>query len=230
MVDLWLVGTQFAAPILCRMANFMLSLLAFSFPFKGQLLTWFAVMVWHTWLSVTSSSGQASSGLPRNLFISEGEKFTFLPLTYTLLYPKIFPLMFSKVFPYMVGHKHLPNENKVFWRWTKCLSIGIWEKSSIGYPKSFDTGLTHQSSIGHLALFDQALISKLRLGVWNPSIKLWSASLRLSAGPPFDQVNFTMLRLVLQRVLRLELHTLPQSEHQNEMTFEWHFSAEFLLI
>ena len=28
----------------------------------------------------------------------------------------------------------------------------------------------------------------------------------------------------------MELQTLPQSEHQNKITFKWHFSAEFVLV
>ena len=129
----------------------------------------------------------------------------------------------------MVGHKHLPNENQVFWSWTKCLSIGIWEMSSIGYPKSFNTGLTHQSSIGHLALFDQALIGKLRLGVWNPSIKLWCASLRLSAGPLWPSQFHNSLTKYFRGSFDWNFILYLNQNIRSEMTFEWHFGSEFPL-
>ena len=152
-----------------------------------------------------------------------------------LLYPKIFPLTFYKIFSHMGGYKHLLEEKitnfevgQSAFQLTslKCLSIGIWEKSSIGYLKSFETGLTHQSSIGHLALFDQVLISKLRLGVWNPSIKLWSANLRLSAGPPAIKLWSASLRLSVGPLRSCQCHNASTSTSEGPSTGTSYFISD----
>ena len=78
--------------------------------------------------------------------------------------------------------------NKVLFDWPgKTLRFVLWTNTLIG----------------HLARLDRALISKLRLGVWNPSIKIWCATLRLTLRTntlierwtSFDQALVCKLRL-----------------------------------
>ncbi|PNX57163.1 hypothetical protein L195_g058556, partial [Trifolium pratense] len=68
------VGTQLTEAMRFKMAYFWVSLTAGTFFFLGQVFTLSAVMVLQTTLSDTSISGCGSSELPRNLFITLGEK------------------------------------------------------------------------------------------------------------------------------------------------------------
>jgi len=78
IVEVWLVGTQSAAHILWRTTYLTLSFLKNNLPFIGYFLTWLAVISLHTMLSVTYTSAQASSLLPKNLLNTLGEKSTHL--------------------------------------------------------------------------------------------------------------------------------------------------------